>query len=45
MLRFGVAALGALLILSVPSRADILVNISKSQQRMSVVADGTELYR
>jgi hypothetical protein len=41
----GVAALGALLILSVPARADILVTISKSQQRMSVVADGTELYR
>jgi hypothetical protein len=45
MRRIGLIALGALFCLSVPARADILVTISKSQQRMSVVADGSELYR
>lgn len=45
MQRIGMTAIGALLCLSVPARADILVTISKSQQRMSVVADGSELYR
>ncbi len=41
----GVIALGALLCLSAPARAELLVNISKSQQRLSVVIDGTEAYR
>ena len=37
--------LGALLCLSAPARAELLVNISKSQQRLSVSIDGTEAYR
>jgi hypothetical protein len=41
----GVIALGALLCLSAPAKAELLVNISKSQQRLSVVIDGTEAYR
>ena len=41
----GVVALGALLCLSAPARAELLVNISKSQQRLSVVVDGAEAYR
>src|SRR5882672_4740831 len=41
----GVAALGALLCLSAPAKAELLVNISKSQQRLSVVIDGAETYR
>jgi hypothetical protein len=40
-----VISLGALLCLSVPVRAELLVNISKSQQRLSVTIDGTEAYR
>jgi hypothetical protein len=39
------AALGALLCLSAPAKAELLVNISKSQQRVSVVIDGAEAYR
>ena len=45
MRSVGVAALAAVLILSAPAKADILVNISKSQQRLAVVVDGKELYR
>lgn len=41
----GVTALGALLCLSAPAQAELQVNISKSQQRLSVVIDGTETYR
>ena len=41
----GIAALGALLCLSAPAKAELQVNISKSQQRLSVVIDGTEAYR
>lgn len=44
-MRVGIAALAAALILSAPAKADILVNISKSQQRLAVVVDGKELYR
>jgi len=39
------AALGGLLALSVPAKADILIDISKSQQKLAVIVDGTELYR
>jgi hypothetical protein len=45
MRRIVVICLGALLCLSVPARAELLVNISKSQQRLSVTIDGTEAYR
>jgi hypothetical protein len=41
----GVAVLGAALLVSASAQADVLVSISKSQQRMSVAVDGTELYR
>ena len=41
----GITALGALLCLSAPAKAELLVNISKSQQRLSVVIDGAEAYR
>ncbi len=42
---FGITALCALLWLSAPAKADIVVNISKSQQRLAVTVDGTEQYR
>jgi len=41
----GITALGALLCLSAPAKAELQVNISKSQQRLSVVIDGAEAYR
>jgi len=41
----GVAALGALLCLSLPARADILINISKAQQQLTVTVNGIETYR
>lgn len=41
----GIVALGALLCLPASAKAELLVNISKSQQRLSVVIDGTEAYR
>jgi hypothetical protein len=45
MRRIIMTCLGALLCLSAPARAELLVNISKSQQRLSVTIDGTEAYR
>lgn len=39
------ALLGLLLGFAAPAQADLLVNISKSQQRVSVTIDGTEAYR
>ena len=48
MRRIAVAAfalLGFQLSLAAPAQADLLVNISKSQQRISVMVDGTEAYR
>ncbi len=45
MRRLGMAALGALVVVAAPAKADILVNISKSQQKLEVVVDGTEFYR
>lgn len=45
-MRFSTAsALAALLCLAAPASADLLVNVSKSQQRVAVVIDGQELYR
>ncbi len=40
-----IAALGALLCLPASAKAELLVNISKSQQRLSVTIDGAEAYR
>jgi len=37
--------LGALLCLSLSARADILINISKAQQQLTVTVNGTETYR
>jgi len=45
MRRAGVAALAALLCISASAQADVLVNISKSQQRLAVSVDGAETYR
>ena len=41
----GIAAFSALLCLSAPAQAELLVNISKSQQRLSVTIDGAEAFR
>jgi hypothetical protein len=41
----GVAALAALFCLSASAQADVLVTISKSQQRVAVTVDGAETYR
>ena len=45
MRRIALIAFGALLCAAVPVQAELLVNISKSQQRLSVMIDGTEAYR
>jgi len=46
MRRIGIlTAFGALLCLSATAKADIVVTISKSQQRLAVQVDGAELYR
>ena len=45
MCRIALFAFGALLCASAPAQAELLVNISKSQQRLSVTIDGTEAYR
>jgi hypothetical protein len=45
MQRIILAAFGALLCMLAPAKAELLVNISKSQQRLAVVVDGTETYR
>ncbi len=45
-MRFvSVGALSALLVLVAPACANMVLNVSKSQQRLSVVVDGQELYR
>jgi L,D-transpeptidase catalytic domain len=45
-MRYGVVAgFGALLCLSAPVQADLLVSVSKSQQRVAVVVNGAETYR
>lgn len=41
----GIMAVGALLCLSAPAQAELLVTVSKSQQRLAVVIDGTEVAR
>lgn len=45
MRGFGIAVLGVLVCLSTSAKADILVTISKSQQRLAVSVDGSEMYR
>ena len=45
MRRVGVALVGFLMCLAGGARADLLVNISKSQQRLSVTVDGEEAFR
>jgi len=42
---FGGAVLGAQFLAAQPASADILVNISKSQQRLEVIVDGAEAFR
>jgi L,D-transpeptidase catalytic domain len=41
----GAAAFGALLCLATSANAELVVSISKSQQRVAVVVDGAETYR
>jgi len=41
----GIAALGALFYLPAPAQAELVVTISKSQQRLAVVVDGEVTYR
>jgi hypothetical protein len=45
MRRVGVTAVAALVCLSASAQADVVVNISKSQQRLAVTVDGAETYR
>jgi len=42
---WGVTALGMLFSMLPPARADILVNVSKSQQKLEVIVDGAEAFR
>lgn len=44
-MALGAMALGAMLCLSAPARAELVVNISKSQQKLEVVVNGSEAYR
>jgi hypothetical protein len=41
----GITALGALLCLAAPAKAELLVNISKSQQQAVIMIDGAETCR
>lgn len=43
--RIATATFGALLGLTASAQAEVVVNISKSQQRLAVVVDGAEVYR
>ena len=45
MRRIAVMVLGALFCLAAPAKAEVVVSISKSQQRLAVVVDGAETYR
>jgi hypothetical protein len=45
MRRIAVMALGALFCLAAPAKAEVVVTVSKSQQRLAVVVDGAETYR
>jgi hypothetical protein len=45
VVAFGATIMGAVLCLSAPVKAEVVVSISKSQQRVAVVVDGTEAYR
>lgn len=45
MHRIAIAALGALLAMPAPAQAELLVSISKAQQRIAVTVDGAELHR
>ena len=45
MRDIGIMAVGALLCLAAPAKADVQVTVSKSQQRLAVVVNGTEVAR
>ena len=45
MHRFAVTAIATLLLTGAPARADLLINVSKAQQRLSVTVNGHESYR
>jgi hypothetical protein len=42
---FGATVFGALFCLTAPVKAEVVVNISKSDQRLAVMVDGAETYR
>lgn len=44
-MSLGAMSLGAMSFMSSPVRADILVNVSKSQQKLEVIVDGAEAFR
>jgi len=45
VMALAATALGAMFCLSAPARAELVVNISKSQQKLEVVVNGNEAYR
>lgn len=45
MHRFAVTAIATLLLTGAPARADLLINVSKAQQRLSVTVNGHKIYR
>lgn len=45
VMALGTTALAAMLSPSAPARAELVVNISKSQQKLEVVVNGSEAYR
>ena len=45
MPRFILAAAAVAFLLPIPAQAELLVSVSKSQQRMAVTVDGAETYR
>lgn len=45
MSRIAIVVVGVLLCVPAAARAEVVVNISKSQQRLAVTVDGAELYR
>ncbi len=44
-MAFGAVVLGVAIAAASPARADILVNVSKSQQKLEVIVDGAEAFR
>ncbi|MGE0564327.1 MAG: L,D-transpeptidase [Pseudolabrys sp.] len=45
MVRAGVLIAAGVMVVALPARAELVVTISKADQRMSVTVDGSEMYR